>query len=58
VFGGELLVSAGEGEALRGLHGLFGAVGVEVEIQGGHPLLRRIPEDPSFEASKAPSGCG
>ena len=32
VFGGELLVPAGERQRLGGLDGLFGAVGVEVEI--------------------------
>src|SRR5690606_4801079 len=55
MLGGELLVAAGEGEALGGLDGLFGAVGVEVEVQGGHPLLRRTPGGAPSSASDAPS---
>jgi hypothetical protein len=37
VFGGELLVPASERQRLGGLDGLFGAVGVEVEIHLGIP---------------------
>ncbi|MNJ29482.1 hypothetical protein D3C77_240510 [compost metagenome] len=41
MLGRELLVPPGERQRLGGLDGLFGAVGIEVEIHGGGPLARR-----------------
>jgi len=49
VFGGELLMSAGEGQRLGGLDGLFGAVGIEVEIHGGSPDRRIVRSRTPFQ---------
>ena len=51
MLGRELLVTAGQGQRLGRLDGLFGAVGIEFEIHNG-PLIRRIsPATPFQEAT-------
>ncbi len=64
MLGRELLVAAGQGQRLGGLDGLFGAVGIEVEIHVVRfPLGRRISTQCALSRSDALScrkggGCG